>query len=288
MIEPGRRWGSREWNLVMPLAYGLIQPVDVKLPNLPHELDGMRILHVSDLHIRRHGRLFSRLINQLTSIRHDLTVFTGDYMSYPGDEDASIKVMKKICERLNPSMGMYGVFGNHDFDEFRQRAGEELPIHWLSDHAVSVKDRPLDLLGFNVTKGSGPDGMKVAMDATLECGGRDEDRLRLGLLHYPQKFMLASDLGVDLMLSGHTHGGQIRLPGGRALFNSSDLPLGLSSGLMRHRDMMIGVSRGVGYAGMPFVTSWRLFCPSHMPLYTLRRGPMTGKRSNRLEMIQRW
>ncbi|QQE12033.1 metallophosphoesterase [Planctomycetota bacterium] len=271
----------------MPLAYGLIQPVDVKLPNLPHELDGMRVLHISDLHVRRHGRLFAKLLNQLTSIRHDLTVFTGDYMSRPGDEDASLKVLGKVCDRLKPAYGMYGVFGNHDFSEFRRRSGE-VPIRWLKDEGVKVMDQHIDVLGFNVEESVRPDGVKVALDTELECGRRDEERLRIGLIHYPHQFMLPSDLGVDLMLGGHTHGGQMRMPWGKAMFNSSDLPLEYSSGMIRHRDMMIGISRGIGYADSPIFLRWRLFCPPHMPLYTLRRGPMLGKYTDHVEMIQKW
>ncbi|WP_432800320.1 metallophosphoesterase [Poriferisphaera sp. WC338] len=274
----------------MPLAYGLIEPVDISLPRLPHSLDGMRVLHLSDLHIRRRSALFSKLINQLTSIRHDLTVFTGDYMSLEGDEEVAYEVMAEICDRLRPTHGMYGTFGNHDYDRFRELA-QKLPIRWLTDEAARCESAPIDVFGFNATKGGGPDSVKTALSAAEVFGGESaeaEERLKIGLLHYPDHFGAAADLGADLALAGHTHGGQMRLPGGRAFHNSSTLPNEYSAGLMRHQNMMMGLTRGLGFAETPRVFEFRTFCPAQMPLYTLRRGALPGKYEPMLEMVEKW
>jgi hypothetical protein len=104
------------------------------------------------------------------------------------------------------------------------------------------------------------------------------------LSHYPMYLPTVADMGVDLMFSGHTHGGQWRVPFAGALYNSSDLPMFLSSGILRHRRTLCVVSRGLGETWLPI----RFFCPPHMPLYTLHRGPLPGQHTDRLENVQPW
>ena len=96
--------------------------------------------------------------------------------------------------------------------------------------------------------------------------------------------MTSADLGVHLMFSGHTHGGQCRLPGGRALMNCSSLPLHLTCGMLRHQDTVCIVSRGLGETRLRL----RLFCPPHVPVVTLRRGPLPGRHTNAIENVRRW
>ena len=104
------------------------------------------------------------------------------------------------------------------------------------------------------------------------------------LSHFPHYLPVAADLGIDILISGHTHGGQCRLPGGLALVNSSDLPLRLTSGILRHRNTVAVVSRGLREARLPL----RLFCPPHLPIYTLRRGTPPGRYTNLVQIIERW
>ena len=111
--------------------------------------------------------------------------------------------------------------------------------------------------------------------------------LRLMLAHYPSWISTAADLGVHLLFAGHTHGGQIRLPNGRALTNACDLPLGMSCGVLRHRDTLVAISRGLGEVGF-FFNTFRAFCPAHVPVYTLRRGPTLGQSTPRVVKVLRW
>src|SRR5690606_9713096 len=109
--------------------------------------------------------------------------------------------------------------------------------------------------------------------------------LRLLLAHHPSVFPTAADLKVDIQFSGHTHGGQIRVPFKGALLNACDLPLSMSAGLLRHRDTLVCISRGLGEVGFP---RHRLFCRPHAPVYTVRRGSMPGRYTEHLELLRSW
>ena len=271
----------------MPLAYGLIEPVDLSLPSVPATLDGTRIGHVSDLHVVRNRRIYERLINQLASVRLDLLLLTGDYMTARRDESAAVEVLSSLLQRLRPSLGCFGVYGNHDNANLRERL-TSLPVTWLEDGFVALEDKPIDLLGFNAGTLTPPDALALLNNRGAKRGQSqgEGERVRIALCHYPQMVATAADLGADILFAGHTHGGQIRLPGGRALVNSTrrDLPVALSSGLMRHQNTLLAVTRGVGTRTLPL----RLFCPPHVPVYTLRRGVLAGQYTDSVEMLRRW
>ncbi|MEO0476109.1 MAG: metallophosphoesterase [Planctomycetota bacterium] len=277
----------------MPLAYGLTDPIDLALPRLPHALDGLRIAHLTDLHLLNRTKRLDRLINQLAKVRLDLGVLTGDYMirDYPTAKSKALPYLRDLTSSVRPRLGWYGTFGNHDKPELIEKL-QALPINWLNDEAVALKDKPIEIVGFRCTNREiAPEPIDLAQSvARLPTGhSPNEDRLRLVLSHRPDFLTLASDLGADLMLSGHTHGGQMRLPFNFPLYNSSDLPLHLSSGVLRHRDTLAVVSRGLGSTTLlntPLRV--RLLCPPHAPIYTLRRNTLPGEPTNDITRVQRW
>lgn len=275
--------------LPMPLAYGFIEPTDLALPHVPPALDGIRIAHVSDLHVRHHRRIYERMINQLANVRLNMLVLTGDYMTSPGDEKAAVDVLARLTDRLHPAVSCFGVFGNHDSNDLRE-AVNDLPVVWLQDEVVAVESLPIDVLGMNASNRTSVDVVAVAQSLAgrfcsgTESGAANEQRLRIALSHFPQFATIAADLGADVIFSGHTHGGQIRLPGGRALVNSCDLPNRLTSGVLRHQNMMLAISRGVGTRVLPL----RLFCPPHVPLYTIHRAALMGRYTDDIDVLLPW
>ncbi|MBB6431200.1 metallophosphoesterase [Algisphaera agarilytica] len=254
----------------------ILQLLDLPLRHLPEELDGVRLAHISDLHVRKDRARFRQLIEELADADLDLACYTGDYMTWPGDEEVALQVMGRVIEAASPRLGQFGIFGNHDSAELARRF-EELPVHWLINDAVELKGLPLEVSGLSRERHRMFDAARVAarMSGVAESnqGGTP---FRILLSHHPYTLIHAADLGADLMLAGHSHGGQCRLPGARALANSSRLPRHLTAGRFRYRGTEAMVCRGLGEVHLPL----RLNCPPHVPIYVLRRDPSGPKKTN--------
>ncbi|MEX0776242.1 MAG: metallophosphoesterase [Phycisphaeraceae bacterium] len=294
----------------------LTHAIDLRLPDLPPAVEGLRIAHLSDLHIGMRRPRHRRIMRELDSLDADLVLLTGDYMNKPGDEQSALGVMRQITACLHPRLGVFGCFGNHDSPSLRRRFSD-LPVHWLNNAAHQFDDLPILLMGLESDGFRDPDSIALLADLdrqglshghdTWEQEAKSEVRspksaanpkseirnrkseisprpLQLMLSHYPMYLPTVADMGVDLMFSGHTHGGQWRVPFAGPFYNSSDLPMTLSSGILRHRRTLCVVSRGLGETWLPI----RLFCPPQLPVYTLHRGPLPGQHTDRLENVQPW
>lgn len=274
----------------MPLAYGLVQPVELYFPRLPRRVDGWRIAHISDLHVTRAGhRGTARLVHQLGRVRVDLVAMTGDYMTKRKPIGPAVEAVRTITGGLRPRHGFVGVFGNHDSPALRE-AVADLPVRWLSNSVGRIDGWPMDLWGLDCGRVSPGDAAVLALQTQRQPPAEDdgladdERRFRLLLGHYPDFLLAAAEMGVDLMLTGHTHGGQVRLPGGISMINSTGLPLPMSAGVIRHFDTTMVISRGIGTHTVPL----RLFCPPHVPIYTLRRGTPPEAPDGRAVLLRRW
>lgn len=260
-----------------------IEPYDLAHPAVPPSRAGLTILHISDHHVTRPqaGRTrFRRILHALSAVRTDLVVLTGDYMTNPGDEPHALDALARLSRAWNCRLGAFGIFGNHDSSEFIGHARQIPGITWLENESIELPDlciagasHPEDLLGailgidhpgcisFGTNPGSRGSGSKT-----------QDSRLLLALSHMPTEVYAAADLGVPILLSGHTHGGQFRVSARYAPHTSSDMPPHLASGMIRLRDTLCCISRGIGDA----LVELRVNCPPQIPLYTLVRGPMPG------------
>lgn len=284
-----------------PIPPRPIERYDLPHPAVPESLDGLTILHLTDLHVRRHrpGHPAVRgLLEALAATPVDVVALTGDYMNAPGDEPAGLRMLAAMAEAWRPRLGVYGVFGNHDTARFVRAARGIRGIEWLENRAVHVEGLPLrivgasypeDLLGTMLGEGTAARrhaGTEGTQDSALSAHdapsppslrGSVDSSLPLTLVHHPTELFAAAEFGLPIVLAGHTHGGQVRVSAGYAPHTSCELPPHLASGVLRWRGTLCCISRGLGCA---FVEV-RLNCPAQAPLYTLRRGPMPGSTGRR-------
>jgi predicted MPP superfamily phosphohydrolase len=267
----------------------LVDYVDLPLPHASAAVQGLRIAHITDLHIHGHRRRHKQIADALRCTKPDLVMFTGDYVTRWQRHNVASEVLERLCAATDPRLGRFGVFGNHDPPLLRKQF-ETLPIRWLNDAVYRFDDLPLEIWGADTHETLGQDSVPLAQQivgqSSPEPTGAQDATLpvRLLLCHLPAFMPSAADLSADVMMSGHSHGGQIRLPLVGPLRNSSDLPLRLTSGLLRHRNTLCCISRGLGEVVLPV----RLFCPPQLPLYTLRRDDLPGAYSDHIVNVRPW
>ncbi len=280
----------------------LIELIPLRLPRLPAPLDGLRIAHLTDLHVSRPRPRFRALVEAVDQLDADLVFLTGDYMSDPGNEPAAMAVLESICEKLHPRLGAFGVFGNHDTHLMRNLASS-LPVRWLSNEMRIIENGLIEVHGFENERYKWPDTLKhlaaaeaernrwnlgtpapASTPATAPAPAPAPAPVRLLLSHYPNLLPVASDLDMDMVFSGHTHGGQWRLPRRLTLYTSCDLPGHLSAGVLRYRQTLGVVSRGLGETFIPL----RILCPPHLPVFELHRGPLPEPKADAIENLRPW
>lgn len=272
------RWRA----LRRPVPPAPIETYDLAHPAVPIELDGLTILHLTDLHIRRSKPftpIVRRLIHALLETPVDLILLTGDYSNRGGDEDSALHTLATLSHVWQSRLGAFAIYGNHDTPIFIARRHEIAGITWLGDSPVDLADAPIRLIGANW-----PEDL-----ASLVTGARppDEGVLPLTLLHYPSELPAQAAFGLPLSFAGHTHGGQFRLGTDWAPHTSCDVPGNMAAGVLRVGDSLCAVSRGLGDA----VVQMRVLCRPQAPLYTLRRGPLPaieGVHRNRIRRVLAW
>jgi uncharacterized protein len=190
----------------------------VHLPNLPSAFDGSAILRLSDLHADLNGRAMQRVAELTHDLDYDLCVLTGDYRGRThGDCKPCLEVIARLCEVLRGDI--YGVLGNHDSIAMVPDL-EAFGIHMLLNECVAIRSGPASIYLAGVDDANlyrADDIEKAAADIPHDC-------VSVLLSHTPEIYRQAAHAGFDLMLSGHTHGGQICRPGGVPILLAADLP----------------------------------------------------------------
>ena len=234
----------------------------VRSDRLPKEFDGFTILHVSDMHVDISEGAMKNLSKILPGLKYDICVLTGDYRGKTfGPFDAALNGLAEVRSRL--TRPVYGVLGNHDticmvpgmesmgirmlLNETEQlvRQGERIYLAGIDDAHFYRVD--------NIEKAASdiPDGAFSIL-----------------LSHTPEIYRQAAHAGFDLLLGGHTHGGQICLPGAIPLTLDSVLPRRMGSGSWRYHEMIGYTSVGVGSSIVPV----RLNCLPEITLHRLERA----------------
>ncbi|RMJ04499.1 MULTISPECIES: metallophosphoesterase [Marinobacter] len=233
------------------------------VPNLPPAFDGFRILHLTDLHVDMDEHNLQAVIRQIQPLEYDLCVLTGDYRQLTwGPIDASLDGMARLRDAIRGDA--YAVLGNHDSVRMVP-ALEDMGYRLLMNEMT-----PLERAGETVYL-SGIDDAHYYKAHNLHKAGDDIPIGGVSLLlsHTPEVWREAAHAGYDLFLCGHTHGGQLCLPGGIPVTLDSDCPRHLGRGFWRVNGMQGYTSPGSGTS----VLNVRLNCPPEVTLHTLTRGP---------------
>lgn len=263
--------------------------LELILDGLPVEADGLRVVLIADTHVGRwrDGRAVARAVDLANAEHPDLALLLGDYTHrLAGQPQATFDDAIRPFAQLRAPLGTFAVRGNHDIwdgsaavaEAFR-RAG--IPLLVDEHRRVTIPGGQLAVIGLDdLWHSRGRESARVALD------GLAPGLPRITMSHNPDRFVEDGAHDVSLMVSGHTHGGQVMVPGYGPLL----LPV-------RHRQYAIGyhrsgpnqlyVSRGVGTVTPPV----RLFCPPEVTLLILRsprlphavRGQAQG-RANLLAM----
>jgi predicted MPP superfamily phosphohydrolase len=223
----------------------------VRFAELPPAFDGFTILHISDLHVDMNEVAMQHLIELVGGLRYDLCVLTGDYRGKTsGPFEATLDGLAKVRAQLQGSI--YGVLGNHDSIQMVP-AMEAMGIRMLLNEceAIARGDQRIYLAGIDDAHFYRVDNIEKAA-LPIPDGA-----FSIILSHTPEVYRQAAHANFDLMLSGHTHGGQICLPGSIPIKLEAVLPRRMGAGAWKYHNMTGYTSVGAGSSVLPV----RLNCP---------------------------
>jgi predicted MPP superfamily phosphohydrolase len=278
----GNRIESKRYRLEhlrVSLGDGLELPNNRKLqtegtkPVGNESLKKLTILHLSDLHLHGPDKGKAEFLKYITSLDYDLVVLTGDIF----EGESGVKYAPALLSK-RPRLGAYAILGNHDYYKYtifnrvigrmikrfrnpsKRRdvssfiaALEENGYKVLRNEFVRLAEEKISLIGVDY-----PGIDEVALQEL--AGKAQEEDLLIALFHLPKNLEYFVRANVKLVFGGHTHGGQVRIPGVGALVTDSEMARHEASGLTRRGNTLFHISRGLGQDPFP-VTNFRLFCP---------------------------
>jgi uncharacterized protein len=248
-----------------------IRHVDAEVPGLGAEFEGLRIAQLSDLHVGPHTsrRFLRRVVDATRSLAPDLIAVTGDLIDDRAEDVASYS---RALGALEAPLGVYMIPGNHDvyagWDDVESGLlAAKLGTVLVNDvHLVTRGASTIALLGTGDPAGGARGQSRVAPDVDRAMGKVVHGATVIAFAHNPALWPALAKHGVALTLSGHTHYGQLAIPG---------LGWSLASPFLEHamgahqlEDALLYISPGTGYWGIPF----RLGASPEVTLVTLRRA----------------
>ncbi len=234
-----------------------ISNIDFYLKNLPKEFNGYRILFISDFHIDNSTKLCDIIIDKIKKLDYDICCLGGDYpFNEMEDTDGCLILMEKIICELRKKSEVYAILGNHD----KYFIGEELERYGakvlLNENAEIAKgNESIFLCGVDDLRYFKSDDLNEALKLESKAGilpasYLKNDDFKILLSHSPEIYKKVKDKNISLCLSGHSHAGQICLPGGIAIRKNMKTPRSLIYGKWFENNMQGYTSSGVGVGGI--------------------------------------
>jgi predicted MPP superfamily phosphohydrolase len=218
----------------------------------------LRLVHLSDLHSEGFGRRERTALELVRSAKPDIICLTGDYLS-TGNGDLYMQDARRFIAELQAPFGVYAVPGNWDLDPLPLFDG--LDAQLLQDETATLTVRGVKVLIAGSRFGVPPPRREALAP----------DALNILLQHSPDLLEEASDAGYDLYLAGHTHGGQVRVPGYGAIITMSKFGKRYEAGLYSMQDTWMYVNRGLGLEG-GWAPRIRLFCRPEVTVLDVKSG----------------
>ena len=233
------KWVRNAWDVAL-------REIEVKVPRLPPAFDGFTLLHLSDLHLDGMPGLEDKVVGLLGEREFDLCVLTGDYRTeLHGPIRPTLEGLARLVAGVKSRHGFLGVLGNHD-DCHMVAPMEAMGIRMLINEAVEIAR------GGTRIQFIGTDDVHYYFtDQAVHALERAGPMFTIALVHSPEVYDLAAEMGVDLYLCGHTHGGQVCLPGGKPVITHLSRGRRLYKGMWRYKQMIGITNCGAGTSGIP-------------------------------------
>ena len=237
-----------------------LERVEIGLKRLPKQLEGFKIIHLSDTHHSPFTNLehIARAVKVANRLKPDMFLLTGDYVSH---EDKYIAPVADVLGKLRSEFGTFACLGNHD-----HWTNVDLVTHLFRGEGINLlinEGLRIEARGASFWLAGVDDYMVGKTDVPAAMKGSFPDELKLLLAHNPVIFRQSVRAGIDLTLSGHTHGGQIKIRDEEKRI----LPRRkLTAGLHRRKESQIYITRGIGTVVLPV----RYQCPPEISMLELR------------------
>jgi uncharacterized protein len=253
--------------LVGRTDFGL-REVSLAIPGLHPDLEGLRILHLSDIHLGEFlsARELERVVDMTNGLRPHLAIMTGDLISRPGDP---MQECVRQLARVKAEAGMFGCLGNHEMYAFAEDAVQAeaarrgIPFLRLANRQLRFGSGLLNIGGVDYQQSNNKKNYLKGAEKLLAPGA-----LNMMLSHSPDVFPKAAAQGWDLTLSGHTHGGQVTIEIVEQNVNVARFFTPYVAGEYHLGNASCYVTRGIGTVGIPA----RLGVPPEITLLKLRKA----------------
>ncbi len=240
------------------------------LSDLPQSFNGFTIAHLTDLHL---GTLVSDsfiqgVVNTTNNLKTDITVCTGDYV-HERNTISEIDRVWPILSKLQAEQGVYSVLGNHDHWADTNRS-----LYWLNRTGQNIRHKSISIHKGNgkLIIGGAGDLWEDDVNIDKAFAKSQQNECRILLSHNPDSIDTPFDTKISLTLSGHTHGGQVRIP----FFGPPILPVKnkrYSSGVISTPKTKLFISKGIGWAIYPV----RFNCFPEIAVIELKRMQKTAQ-----------
>jgi predicted MPP superfamily phosphohydrolase len=253
----------------------VVRDVDVQVPRLPAEFEGLRIAQLSDLHVGPHTsrHFLRRVVTTTQALSPDIIAITGDLID---DRAEDVAVYARELRTLEAPLGVYMIPGNHDvyagWDDVEQALrAANLGTVLVNELALIQRgDATIAVIGTGDPAGGTRGNTRAAPNVELAMADVPDNATVIAFAHNPALWPSLAARGVALTLSGHTHWGQFALP--RLGWSLASPFLEHAMGAHVEEEALLYINPGTGYWGIPF----RLGASPEITLVTLRRGETTS------------